>query len=241
MNDKDDGIFENIKLFTQGTTSTRIGKLLNFAVSQMGEKECYLEVGVFTGSTLCQAAYVNERFCVGIDNYLPDEIKQITGMPSDFIRDRCLFNINCLGRGRIKLIEKDFRDVSVEEISLPVAVSFIDGKHDYAGVMDNLKWLEPKLADHAILVFDDINYIEVSLAIEDWMSSHADHYDMLAYIKPFYGDSADDSNLCSVRDRFINNGVCVIRYHKDNSNSFTWDIQKMGMTREQLTKGEKPC
>jgi hypothetical protein len=239
LNDKQDDIFENLKLLTGGTTSARIGKLLNFAVSQMEGEERYVEVGVFTGATLCSAAYVNEKICIGIDNYLPDEMIQITGMTPEAVKARCLANIRCISneRGHVRLIEKSFRDVTKEEIGGPVAVSFIDGKHDYAGVMDNLEWLEPMLADHAILVFDDVNYVEVSLAIEDWMGKHPENYDMLAYIKPAYMDGKD---LCSIRDRFLNNGVCIIRYHRNPlSNTFAFSVDRMGWTREDFVRGKK--
>ena len=242
MNDKDDAIFENIKLLTGGTTSVRISKLLNFAVSQMDDNESYVEVGVFTGCTLCSAGYVNEKTCIGIDNYLPEHMIQMTGHSADFIRDRCLHNIQCMSN-KTKLIEKDFSDVTPEEIGKPVAVSFIDGKHDYTSVLENLYWLEPMLAEYAVLVFDDVNYIEVSLAIEKWMALRAGHYDFLTYVKPYYGP--DSRNTSSLRDRFLNNGVCVLLYHRNSAfNTFTYDPSKIGMTKEQMTesiKGEKPC
>ena len=240
MRDTDDAVFENLKLLTGGTTSARIGKLLNFAVSQMEGDDRYVEVGVFTGSTLCAASYVNAKVCIGIDNYLPEEMIQITGQTPEAIQNRCRANIQCIdnGSGNVRLIVKSFRDVTKEEIGGPVAVSFIDGKHDYPGVMDNLKWLEPMLADHAVLVFDDINYIEVSLAIEEWITQHGHNYDMLAYVKPAY---MDGTNMCFIRDRFLNNGVCILRYHRDpRSNTFSYDPSKLGMTKEQL-KGEAPC
>ncbi len=233
---------KNIKLLAGGTTSARIAKLLNFAVSQIDDTECYLEVGVFTGSTLCSAGYVNEKVCIGIDNYTPEHMVQMTRMTSDEIQARCQLNINCMIPGTAKLIVKDFRQVTPEEIGMPVAVSFIDGKHDYTSVLENLYWLEPMLADNAILVFDDINYIEVSLAIERWMNLKAANYDMMAYVKPYYGHELKNNNLCSIRDRFINNGVCVLRYHRDpTSNTFTYDPAKIGYSKEQLEGGPPPC
>ncbi len=242
MNDKDDGISENIKLLAGGTTSARIAKLLNFAVSQMDDSECYLEVGVFTGSTLCSAGYVNEKHCIGIDNYLPEHMIQMTHLTPEQIQQRCQLNINCMLPRKSKLIVKDFRQVTPEEIGMPVAVSFIDGTHDYTSVLENLYWLEPILADHAILIFDDINYIEVSLAIERWMNLKAPNYDMMAYVKPYYGHNGNNVNLNSLRDRFINNGVCVMRYHRDpTSNTFTYDPAKIGYSKEQLEGEPAPC
>jgi Methyltransferase domain len=237
MNQYNDDIFNNLQLLTGGTTSSRIAKLLNFSVGLMEGEERYVEVGVFTGSTLCAAAYHNEKICIGIDNYLPEEMVQITQLTPEMVKARCRANIQAIDgqKGYVRLIEKSFRDVKPEEIGGPVAVSFIDGKHDYAGVVENLKWLDPMLADHAILVFDDINYIEVSMGIQDWLSAHQDHYDFLAYVKPCYGDGKD---VVSVRDRFINNGVCVIRYHRDiTSNTFSYDLNKLDRTVAEIKGG----
>lgn len=222
LNDKNDDTFQMIKMLAGGTTSTRIGKLLNFAVSQIEPNECYVEVGVFNGATLCSAAYVNGQKCIGIDRYDVDQIKFMTAVPASDIRDRCLHNIRNLAPNT-KLIEKDFRDVTQEEIGCPVAVSFIDGTHDYEDVTRNLEWLEPMLADEAILVFDDINYEQVSRAVFDWIKTHSDHYELLAYIKPFFFDSAYTS---SVTERFLNNGVGVVRYHKNEKiNFWTYSIK----------------
>lgn len=211
MNSAHDDTFETLKILTGGTTSTRISKLLNFAVSQMDHDECYVEVGVFTGATLCSAAYTNAKQTIGIDKYDPTELAGMGCKDPSVIRDRALFSISSLKVGS-RLIEKDFRDVTKEEIGLPVAVSFVDGKHDYADVTANLEWLEPLLADNAIIVFDDVNYKEVSQVIFEWLASHKESYEMLAYVKPFI---QSENYSTSLTDRFLNNGVCILHYFKN--------------------------
>lgn len=215
LGDQNDSVFETLKILVGGTTSPRIAKLLNFAVSQMNDSECYLEVGVFAGGTLCSANHANHKKAVGIDKYEGYEISRMTQGNFSEIRDRCLRSINSLGQATTRLIEKDFKDVTKDEIGCPVAVSFIDGTHDYNEVVKNLAWLEPLLAEQAILVFDDVNYLDVSRAIFDWLLSHQCNYELLAYIKPYY---QDERYLSSVRDRFLNNGVCVLRYYSDPKN-----------------------
>lgn len=210
MNDKDDHMFETLKIITGGTTSPRIGKLLNFAVSQMDRDETYVEVGVLSGTTLVSAAHVNGKRCIGIDNY-DDHYLKTMGCDPVNTRDRCLHNIRSTNCGA-QLIEKDFRAVTKEDICYPVAVSFIDGKHDYESVIDNLNWLSPILADEAVIVFDDVNYSKVSQAIFWWLHQHQKTWDMLAYVKPFF---YDNKNVHSVQDRFLNNGVCILHYHKN--------------------------
>jgi len=214
-NDKQDDIFNTVNIIAGGTTSSRISKLLNFAVSQIDDSECYLEVGVYLGATLCSAGLHNEKTCIGIDSYKQDA-PEYTDKKASEIRDRCLHNIKSLVR-KTTLIEKDFRDVTKEDIPKPVAVSFIDGRHDFEGVMDNLKWLEPLLADNAIIVFDDINYFGVSDALGTWMNEHYKNYEMLCYIKPFY---INCNYISSIRDRFLNNGVAIIRYGRNGSGSW---------------------
>lgn len=69
LNDENDALFQSFKVLVGGTTSHRIAKLINFAVSQMGHDECYVETGVFTGGTLISAFWANGRTCIGIDSY----------------------------------------------------------------------------------------------------------------------------------------------------------------------------
>jgi len=208
-NDKNDDIFNTINIITGGTTSSRICKLLNFAVSQLDDSECYVEVGVYLGASLCSAGLNNEKTCIGIDNYKHDA-PEFINKKVEGVRDRCLHNIRSFS-WRAELIEKDFRDVKAEEIGKPVGVSFIDGKHDFEDVTKNLEWLEPLLADDAIIVFDDINYYKVADALGKWLDSHAKNYELICYLKPFYKDC---NYISSVYERFLNNGVAIVRYNR---------------------------
>ncbi len=210
MNDDNDHEFISVKMLTGGTTSHRIGKLLNFAVSQIDDAECYLEVGVFLGTTLCSAAHANSHTCIGIDNYDPEMLSGMTAIPPAQILARCLHNTKQFSPN-IKVIAKSFRDVAKEEIAKPVAVSFIDGKHTYGEVHDNLAWLEPLLADHAIIVFDDATYCEVKDAIFDWIMPRKEHYDLTFFAKPYF---TNNNNVWSISERFLNNGLCLLRYHR---------------------------
>jgi predicted O-methyltransferase YrrM len=207
LNADNDPTFEMIKVLVGGTTSVRIAKLLNFAVSQIDHDECYLETGVYLGGTLISANRNNGRPAIGIDPYEG----MVERADWQTVRDRARNYIQTLGEGAT-LIEKDFRKVMKEEIGHPVAVSFIDALHHKKDVLDNLEWLHPLLADDALVAFDDINYLEVSQAISEWLSRHGDQYDLTAYIKPFY---QDEQNSWSVGDRLLNNGLCILRYHKN--------------------------
>jgi hypothetical protein len=207
LNDANDAPFETIKLLVGGSTSVRISKLLNFAVSQISYDECYVETGVYLGGTLISANRNNGRICIGIDPY-----EGMAERPDwQNVRDRAKEYIAGLGEGAI-LIQKDFRKVTQDEIPKKVAVSFIDAMHHKKDVLDNLEWLHPLLADDAIVGFDDVNYLEVSQAISQWLSLHGEQFDLTFYAKPFY---QDEQNSWSVGDRLLNNGFCLLRYHKN--------------------------
>jgi hypothetical protein len=207
LNDKEDSTFQMINFLVGGTTSYRTGKLLNFAVSQMSEGECYVETGVFQGATLISANYRNGRPAFGIDPY----IGMVERADYASVRDRARNFVAGMGEGA-KLIEKDFRVVTKEEIGMPIGVTFIDAMHTYKDVTENLEWVYPLLADNALLIFDDVNFQEVGDAIFDWIKNHPYHFELTCFIKPFY-QNAD--YLWSLGDRFLNNGVCIIRYHQN--------------------------
>lgn len=204
-----DATFEAFKVWVGGTTSPKIAKLLNFAVSQMTEGECYVETGVFTGTTLISAHWANGKPCIGIDSY-GENLKEASVLPGTVVRDLARINIARLA-SEARLIEKDFRDVKAEEIPGKIAVTLIDALHTYSEVLDNLKWLEPKLAETALIFFDDANHEGVYKAIFDWLAQNPETTHLLCHIQPNYKDSA---YMSSVEDRVLNNGFSIILYHK---------------------------
>lgn len=204
-----DGMFEAFKVWLGGTTSPKIAKLLNFAVSQMDAGECYVEVGVFTGATLVSTFWANGKPCVGIDSY-SDNLKEASILPAEIIRNKARINVQELALGA-KLIEKDFRDVKAEEIPGKVAVAFIDALHTEKEVTDNLAWLEPLLAEDALIFFDDVNHEGVTNAIWSWLHAHPKTMELTAYIRPHY---QTPRYMSSVEDRVLNNGFAIVRHGK---------------------------
>lgn len=204
-----DALFEAFKVWIGGTTSPKIARLLNFAVSQMDPGECYVETGVFTGATLVSAFWANGKPCVGIDSY-SENLKEASIFPAELIRNKARINVSELALGS-KLIEKDFRDVKAEEIPGKVAVTFIDALHTEKEVLDNLIWLEPLLAEDALIFFDDVNHEGVSRAIFKWLEMRPTTTEMTAYIRPHY---QNERYISSVEDRVLNNGFAIIRHNK---------------------------
>lgn len=205
-----DAMFEAFKVWVGGTTSPKIAKLLNFAVSQMDAGECYVETGVFTGATLVSAFWANGKPCVGIDSY-SENLKEASILPAELIRNKARINVSELAFGS-KLIEKDFRDVKADEIPGKIAVSFVDALHTEKEVTANLNWLEPLLAEDALIFFDDVNHEGVTNAIWKWLHGHPTTAELTAYIRPHYHDQR---YISSVEDRVLNNGFAIVRYQND--------------------------
>lgn len=205
-----DAMFEAFKIWVGGTTSSKIAKLLNFAVSQMDKGECYVETGVFTGTTLISAHWANGKPCVGIDSY-SENLKEASVLPAATVKELARQNIARLA-SESKLIEKDFRDVKADEIPGKIAVAFIDALHTEKEVTDNLLWLEPMLAPTALIFFDDSNHEGVYKAIFKWLEMRPETTHLLCHIQPNYKDS---SYMSSVEDRVLNNGFSIILHHKN--------------------------
>jgi predicted O-methyltransferase YrrM len=209
LSSENDHYFSALKLMSGGTTSPRIAKIINFATSLLGPEECYLEVGVFTGYTLCAAGLLNDKKCVGIDNF---DMTSVGWNPdADTIYENCLGNLKRLSVNA-QLIRSDFRAVEPEQIPGKIGVAFIDGRHEFADVYENLEWLTPKLADDAVVIFDDAGLGAVDIAIRSWWLDKRENFDILAYIKAHYVDGAVTT---PIQDQVAHQGLCIMRYQRN--------------------------
>lgn len=204
FNDKNDQTFETLKLLTAGTTGARIAKLINFASACMSPEECYLEVGVFTGFTLISANYLNNRHCVGIDSFMPD---QIFSIKPDDVRAKCKFNLMNYTYNTL-LIDGDFRSVKADQIKKPVAVHFVDGDHSYEAVKDGIAWVKPLLANEALIIFDDVGYPAVTKALLEVAGEPG--FELVFLYRPLYVGDA----VYPVGDKVLHQGLAILRYAK---------------------------
>lgn len=163
-----------------------------------------MEVGVFTGYTLISANYQNNRRCVGIDSFMPDQIFSIK--PED-VRAKCRFNLTNYTYNTL-LIDGDFRTVTAEQIEQPVGVHFIDGDHCYKAVKEGFDWITPKLSKDAIIILDDVGYPEVTKAITE--VAQRPGYSVLFFYAPQYvGES-----VYPVGDKVLHQGLAILRYER---------------------------
>jgi hypothetical protein len=109
----------------------------------------YLEVGVWTGSTLCAAIFENEVQALAIDNW-----SQFGGPYPDFFSNLARFKN---AQSRVSFLECDFRDVNFHGIGR-FNIYFFDGPHDSKSQCDGIVLAQPALDDRFILIVDDWNW-----------------------------------------------------------------------------------
>jgi hypothetical protein len=110
----------------------------------------YLEIGSWSGSTVCSAIYKNQVHCACIDNW-----SQFGSVRDEFQRN----TRNALSSDRsnsISLYEQDFRTVDYNNIG-KFNVYLFDGPHEICDQYDGLKYALPALDSTFILIVDDWN------------------------------------------------------------------------------------
>ncbi len=112
----------------------------------------YLEVGSYTGSSVCAAIASNRATAIAIDNW-----SQFDGPKDEF-----LANIERFGSDAVDLtiLEQDFRTVGWA--NLPKSnIYLFDGPHAAADQYDGLALALPALDDTFVFIVDDYNWTEV--------------------------------------------------------------------------------
>ena len=202
-----DALFETIRVWTGGLSTARAAALINLAAFCMDDSERYVEVGTFTGFTLIAAGYDTKREVLGIDNFDVEGPASTVGygLQKQAVKERLTSNIKNFGHIRHTIIESDFRSVDLS--GKKTGASYIDGKHDYQSVIDNLVWLEPSLVKDAVIIFDDVDCAGVSDAVMDWVHDHKAKYDLL-----FMARSKEMMYRTVGYDKTFTNGLAIVHY-----------------------------
>jgi len=137
--------------------------LLNLAASCLGERETYVEVGVFHGASLVAALLGNEdRRFVGIDSF-------------DF-RDATLDgverNLEAFGLPRPELLVGDVFELVPGGVleNVRAGVWYYDALHTYEAQLEGLRVAEALLAPGALLIVDDTDWEQVERAMDDYLA-----------------------------------------------------------------------
>lgn len=119
-------------------------------------RECesphYLEVGSWSGSTLCAAISNNAVWATAIDNW-----SQFGGPKTEFELNVARFRTP---QAYTNFIESDFRAVDYKLIG-PFDIYLFDGPHEYQDQYDGLALALPALADQFVFIVDDWNFEDV--------------------------------------------------------------------------------
>jgi hypothetical protein len=144
-----------------------VGCLQRLSEVAISEDSCYVEVGVFQGLTLLSVAKaIPNQSVFGIDNFAFFDRE---GKNYNIVKDRQKqLNLN-----NVNLINEDYED-ALENLgkhigNKKVAVYFIDGPHDYRSQLMCLELIKPFLAENAIILVDDCNYLHVRQANRDFL------------------------------------------------------------------------
>jgi hypothetical protein len=174
---------------------------------------CYLEIGVFQGLSLLSVAIEHRGFaCFGIDNF---SILDPKGENLGIVHDRT----RRLGATNAHLINRDY-EAALEHLSdhigeRKVAVFFIDGAHDYRSQLMALLLVRPFLAERAVVMIDDANYLDVRLATRDFLLTHPEFKMVFEAYSPDHPANLDAATLARFEAGWLN-GVNVLVLDREN-------------------------
>lgn len=162
----------------------------------------YLEVGVYTGSSLCACIYNNSiKYAYAIDNW-----SQFGGPKQQFLENIEKFK----GQTPVTFIESDFEKVDCSKLP-KFNVYLFDGGHSFQDHMNALIIPMECLDDIFIYIVDDWNWITVRKATLSAIENC--QYKILhgVELKTTPDDSHPSGELCT---EYYWNGVCVFLLQK---------------------------
>lgn len=160
-------VLEQIK----GMTTANVMQLLNWAVNCLEEDEIYCEIGSFQGSTLVGALLNHPNtMAYAVDNFSEFDP---SGANLEILMNNLLkFNLE----EQVILCNQDFEEFFFDLKQLQsypkIGVYFYDGAHDYRSQLLGLLLVKPFLADRALIIVDDTNWLDVQQANLDFTGTH---------------------------------------------------------------------
>ncbi len=135
----------------EGMSGRRYRRFANALISQVPQAG-YLEVGCWTGSTLCAALHGNRLRAFAIDNW-----SMFGGPIQEFLRNVA----NCDSADvDFNMLTADFRSVDYARLG-SFNVYLFDGPHSRDDQYDGLVLAQPALADEFVFIVDDWNWAQV--------------------------------------------------------------------------------
>ena len=149
--------------FMPGMSGKKYRYFINNFVSQTDNPR-YLEIGSWTGSTVCSALYGNAVKAVCIDNWLQFPEEEQVRKFFDTDNQKKTFEINTkkviTEKIDFQFIESDFRKVNYNKLG-KFNIYCYDALHDRKSQYDGITIAQPALDDIFTVIIDDWNLKEV--------------------------------------------------------------------------------
>jgi predicted O-methyltransferase YrrM len=133
-----------------------------------GRVDC-VEIGSFKGrSTIAMGTALEVRGCEGVVLAIDPHAGEIYGESGDARLEAFHENISARGLDSRVVQERKLSHEAAPDVEPgTVSVLFIDGSHEYADVLTDIRDWIPKLADGALVLLNDPFHREVAWAIRD--------------------------------------------------------------------------
>lgn len=193
--------FYALRMITNGLSSPKTARIINFATRCCSESEIYCEVGTYTGYTLVSAAYQTFSTCIGIDNFVVDADKEK-------LRLGVQTAINKSFNKKVSFIESDFKDISLCGLlkdDCSIGVYYIDGDHSYESTNAMFEWAYPRLSDNAIIIVDDLNMDSVQRSVIEQLASGK--YSLVAWLVNLHDET---ESMYQVLDGVFSMGIAIL-------------------------------
>lgn len=195
-----------VNVEVNGFSGPYIMKALNMAISNMVDKEYYLEIGTHQGKTLIGGMIGNtDKAAVAVDNFSKFDDDKGT-------RDRLYKNIERFGLGeQIRFFEMDsdvFFETEAPLLEGKIGVYFYDGDHNTDAGYRGLCNAVPYLSDEAVIILDDFSSHGVWLSVFQFLERYQRETALLFVMR---------TNNFPFPHKMWWNGIVVISWKKDRS------------------------
>lgn len=207
-----EGTFYAMRDRMEGLSSPKTAKIINYAAKCCNpETESYVEIGSYTGFTLCAASFQNSVPCVGFDDLsMVDFCDESTrAKKQEEVRAKIQSNIASMKWNKnISFFEEDFRkvDLKYDGKDRTIGVFYIDGYHSYDQTIAAFNWGLPKLSDEAIIIVDDAHLLQVETAVLEQVFAGK-------FKLALFAANVPESNDLTL-DEGISTGIAVLQFRR---------------------------
>ena len=167
---------KNALLQIDSMSTYATGHLINQICKRLKNDQLYLNIGCWKGFSLIAGMIETNCQVIGVDNFSE------FGGPKKKLKEN--FN-KYKNIDHHKFYDLDYKDFfkKFEKEKKMINFYFYDGEHSYKNQLENLIIADQFLAKDAIVMIDDINFIEVENASKEFVSKHSKNYEILKEIK----------------------------------------------------------